>query len=439
MKQTMQIRTRTTQGGQPQRFARFLILCFILTLTGCDSTSEPEPDNGTLAVTLSATGEDQPFSFSVRVAGTLQRDEFGATLTFSNLPLGDHLVRLLNLMNCEVQGENPRTVTIPDGGAAQTQFELRCVQAPRVGRIVFSSERDGLANIYVMNEDGTGVRRLTIKSEDGWSNGPRWSPDGKSITFEAGRNGSGAGASSKISVMTPFGGGQKRLSHGFWDTGARWSPDGQRIAFDHSTEANEFVISVMNADGSGLVNLTQNEANTFDWSPDGQHIVIESDGEIYIHNSDGSGGRKLTDGAFPRWSPAGLQIVFKTGPRLNVINADGTGLFRLTPPFEPFSKVWGRHVAWSPDGARIAFRIIADHPERGIHVINADGTNLVKLHEEGGNVQGWSPDGTRILFKWGDDEDLYVINADGTGDLVNLTNEPSRDCCAHWQLVPDIR
>ena len=53
---------------------------------------------------------------------------------------------------------------------------------------------------------------------------------------------------------------------------------------------------------------------------------------------------------------------------------------------------------------------------------------------------------TRILFKGGgsssrgnDDEELYVINADGTGDLVNLTNEPGRDCCAHWQLVPDIR
>ena len=434
MKQTMQIRTRTTQGSQPQRFARFLLLCFILTLTACDSTSEPEPDNGTLAVTLSATGEDQPFSFSVRVAGTLQRDEFGATLTFSNLPLGDHLVRLLNLTNCEVQGENPRTVTIPDGGAAQTQFELRCVQAPRVGRIVFNSERDGSGNIYVMNEDGTGVQRLTInpESEDVWSTGPRWSPDGKSIAFTA-----GVGPSAKISVMTPIGGGQKRLSSGVFDTGARWSPDGQRIAFYHPTEANDG-ISVMNADGSGLVNLTRTlKENGFDWSPDGQHIVSESDGEIYIHNSDGSGGRKLTDGAFPRWSPAGPQIVFKTGIWLNVINADGTGLFRLTPRFGPNNDVWGAHVRWSPDGARIAFRRIAAPPEAGIYVINADGTNLVKLLDEGGNVHGWSPDGTRILFKR--DDDLYVINADGTGDLVNLTNNPGRDCCAHWQLVPNIR
>ncbi len=194
MKPTIHIR-RTTQGGQPQLFGRFLILCFILTLTGCDSTSEPEPVPGTLEVTLSATGEDQPFTFTVRVAGTLQTDEVGATLTFSNLPLGDHLVRLLSIANCEVQGENPRTVTIPDGGTAQTRFELRCVQAPRVGRIVFGSERDGLPNIYVMNEDGTGVQRLTIKSEDGWSNGPRWSPDGRSIAFTAGRNGSALASS----------------------------------------------------------------------------------------------------------------------------------------------------------------------------------------------------------------------------------------------------
>ena len=55
------------------------------------------------------------------------------------------------------------------------------------GQIVFSSNRGGNLQIYVMNADGTGVRRLT--SDPGGAVMPTWSPDGKHIVFVSRRSG----------------------------------------------------------------------------------------------------------------------------------------------------------------------------------------------------------------------------------------------------------
>ena len=72
------------------------------------------------------------------------------------------------------------------------------------------------------------------------------------------------------------------------DSTPSWSPDGRRIAFQSDRDGN-LEMYVMNADGTGLLNLTQNAA--FDgipfiqhsraqlsaWSPDGRRIAFQSD------------------------------------------------------------------------------------------------------------------------------------------------------------------
>ena len=85
--------------------------------------------------------------------------------------------------------------------------------------------------------------------------------------------------------------------------------NGRRIAYDSGIE-----IYVMNADGSGQTNLTNNSAldGGPSWSPDGSRIAFVSarDGnpEIYVMNADGSGLTRLTDNPAldigPVWSPA---------------------------------------------------------------------------------------------------------------------------------------
>ena len=86
-----------------------------------------------------------------------------------------------------------------------------------------------------------------------------------------------------------------------------------RIAFASKRDGN-WEIYVMNADGSGQTNLTNNPAEGWRpaWSPDGRHIAFTSyrdgNGEIYVMNADGSGQTNLTNNpaedGIPAWSPA---------------------------------------------------------------------------------------------------------------------------------------
>ena len=102
----------------------------------------------------------------------------------------------------------------------------------------------------------------------------------------------------------------------------------------------------MNADGSGLTNLTQSpEIADFmcAWAPDGMQIAFVSIcnrmSAIYLMNRDGSGTVQVTTGPnglsihTPTWSPDGKRIAFMTTERygeIHVVNIDGTGLLNLT-------------------------------------------------------------------------------------------------------------
>ena len=126
-----------------------------------------------------------------------------------------------------------------------------------------------------------------------------------------------------------------------WDPA--WLPDGRRIAFN-SDRNGDRDIYVMNADGSDVVQLTDNPGGDGDpaWSPDGRWIafISQRDGDwdwdnwdwewdIYVMNADGSGVIQLTDNpggdGDPAWSPDGRWIAFTSGGNIYVMNIDGSG------------------------------------------------------------------------------------------------------------------
>ena len=128
--------------------------------------------------------------------------------------------------------------------------------APGGGCIAFTSFRDHITQIYVMNADGSGQARLTDKSAS--ESGPAWSPDGTRIAFVSERE-----RLPGIFVMNSDGSGVTKLfTWGFSATDPSWSPDGAMIAF-----VSEGDIHVMNADGSNRVNLTNSSASSPDWGP----------------------------------------------------------------------------------------------------------------------------------------------------------------------------
>jgi Tol biopolymer transport system component len=230
------------------------------------------------------------------------------------------------------------------------------------GRIVFYSERDGNAEIYTMNPDGSDPRRLTFNQFE--DSAPAWSPDGSQIAFISDRDDPHPGACfpdcfTQIYVMDADGSDEHRLIESeFPMQHPDWHPDGTRLSFDSERDF-QADIYVVNADGRGLQRLIE-DGFWADWSPDGTQIAFASkrDGnvEIYVADADGRNQRRLTDNSrldyFPAWSPDGRRIAFAAleQQRIYVMNADGSD----EQPLADLAR--SEDPAWSPDGSHIVFQ-----------------------------------------------------------------------------------
>ena len=102
--------------------------------------------------------------------------------------------------------------------------------------IAFVTDRDGNAEIYVMNADGTDPRNLTRSPGNdggigGIAAGAAWSPDGSRILFASTRD-TRDDDNPELYVMNADGSNVKRLTREPGIEGVlSWSPDGRTIAF----------------------------------------------------------------------------------------------------------------------------------------------------------------------------------------------------------------
>ena len=212
--------------------------------------------------------------------------------------------------------------------------------SPDGSQLAFS--RDDV--IHIVNADGTGLRTFGARA---LGTNPMWSPDGTTIVDDNG---------GKILVFDPDGVGETVVGTGIQPS---WSPDGSRIAAEiEGASAFEGDIVVMNADGSGVVNITQ-APELLDreptWSPDGLRIAfrrlnrLDPGGyELWVIDADGNNEAKLLamGGAQlePNWLPDN-RILFGDNSSGTILALDmgaGGTLSQLTnePGFHHSDPAW---------------------------------------------------------------------------------------------------
>jgi len=225
---------------------------------------------------------------------------------------------------------NPRTSEIglmnPDGSGV-TRLKVYGsdpMLSPDGTKIAYCSLRDTIySQIYVMNSDGTGPKRIT-DHKSGDACGPAWSPDGKKIAYYAFAQ-TQPSRNPEIWLIDSDGSNPKKLTdHGMDPT---WSPDGKQIAFA-SHRDGIFQIYAMNSDGSNVRRLTKHNAEDSNpaWGPDGKAIAYISATAndrrgLFVMNPDGSEPQGLVhsknqDFCFPSWSPDGRLILISSLNRL---------------------------------------------------------------------------------------------------------------------------
>jgi TolB protein len=285
-------------------------------------------------------------------------------------------------------------------------------------KLLVTSIRTGDTEVFVADPD-TGDMSNLSRSPNSEDRYPCWSPDGKQICFMSDREGT-----TNLWIMNADGSNVRRLNRTpavcYMPSWQR-TPDGERIVFGKHGQRPEMAST--RPDGTGEQILGVGHDPTL--SPDG--TLITYTGEIgggvtvFVMKYDGSKKRQVVKeiskigATFPNWSPDSKEIVYSfpvgEAEELFIINADGTGQRQLT-------KFGGTSVstpsAWSPDGKWISFRrtderywsnrermvkIYSEKPadKRPVWLIRPDGTDatlIEPLHYQmaiDGSRASWKP------------------------------------------------
>jgi Tol biopolymer transport system component len=253
--------------------------------------------------------------------------------------------------------------------------------------------------IFVAAPDGSGERQLTTPPANTSDDYPDVAADGGFVAFQR------CGHTCHLFIVNTDGTGLRRIGSGSVDRSyPAISPDRSRIAFIRTfghlrsnRPPDHVAIYTIRLDGSGEGRVTLPKPKTAEdvdpqWSPDGRRIVfVRMNGTarprhgqaIFAVNADGTGLHRVTPwklraGDGPDWSPDGTQILFRSPEtedflhcNLFTIHPDGTGLRQVTH-LAPTTKLYS--ASFSPDGTAITFGMTGVDGQADVWTMHADGT-----------------------------------------------------------------
>jgi Tol biopolymer transport system component len=387
----------------------------------------------------------------------------GSTIAFDYL--GD-------LFTLPIEGGEARRITSGMAFDAQPRF------SPDGLQIVFTSDRDGGQNIWVMTLADSTFKKLS-KGASNRAESPEWMPDGKYIVASMG--GFRGGGMPKIKLFHVDGGGGAPLvseprnlkmlgaapsSDGRWiwyarrtgdwqynaqfpqyqieaydrETGERFSktsrygsairptlsPDGRWLVFGtrHDSETGLMIRDLATGEDRWLAYPVQHDDQesraTLDvlpgmsFTPDSEYLIASYGGKIWRLSVEGGSAREI---------PFHVSFELELGPKV---------FFDYPIEDTPtFTVRQIRDAVPSPDGTRLAFTAM----DR-LWVADMDGGNPRRLtrDDRSEHYPTWSPDGSEVAYATWDGETghLFATRSDGRGSPRRLTRDPAMYFSPAW-------